>query len=56
MTQKQNLIDWIQAACDAARSGNPILIEFARKNLQPILDSLPDNWSLLLPMRTDGNC
>lgn len=43
---KAQLIDLIVTKAQAYKSGNPVLEQFVNANLDPLLQALPDNWTL----------
>jgi len=44
LTKKQQLIECIRCAVDAAQTGNKNLLAMAAANLNPQLAALPEDW------------
>jgi len=51
-TKKQQLIEFIRCVVDAAKTGNQTLLLMAAANLNPVLESLPDDWTEPTPQDT----
>jgi len=46
MKEKQQLATFIQAAIDAGKTNNPMLINMAVQQVNAALQTLPDNWTV----------
>lgn len=44
--EKSKLLDLINTRVQAAKTGNPLLEQFAHVNLEDAVRTLPDNWSI----------
>lgn len=45
MTEKQNIINWVNSHGKAMASGDPQLINHTTFMVQNLLNTLPDNWT-----------
>ena len=43
-TKKQQLVEFVRCAVDAAQTGNKNLLAMVAANLNPLLASLPEDW------------